>query len=150
MDFPVPSATKFDNGWNTSDRFLRPRSFCLTHAVEIVELLRHKGGAKVLVICHSGKSIILYLFNFVAHYILLLPHFLLLTLDEMERKIICWSISNLINRNLYFVATMFLITNHRLQLSKSFDIYFLIFCRLSENKGTCCCYCRGSWYPFQL
>ncbi|PON32072.1 TFIIH C1-like domain containing protein [Parasponia andersonii] len=53
MDLSVPSAIKFDHGQNTCNKFLRPRSFCLEHAVEIVDMLQCKGGAKVLVICHS-------------------------------------------------------------------------------------------------
>ncbi|KAL5569355.1 hypothetical protein UlMin_025930 [Ulmus minor] len=53
MDSSVPSVIKFDKSWNTSNKFLRPRSFCLEHALEIVELLQGKGGVKVLVICHS-------------------------------------------------------------------------------------------------
>nr|XP_029119785.1 lysine-specific demethylase SE14 isoform X2 [Elaeis guineensis] len=39
--------------WNTSNGFLRSRIFCLQHALEIEELLRCKGGAHVLIICHS-------------------------------------------------------------------------------------------------
>lgn len=39
----------------SSDGFNRPRIFCLQHAVEVEELLQHKGGAHVLVICHSGE-----------------------------------------------------------------------------------------------
>ncbi|KAK4279658.1 hypothetical protein QN277_011400 [Acacia crassicarpa] len=42
-----------DKGWNTSCKFLRPRIFCLEHAVQIMEMLHCKGGASVLVICHS-------------------------------------------------------------------------------------------------
>lgn len=49
----IPSTTKLNKDWNTVNKFLRPRSFCLEHAVEIVELLQSKGGANVLVICHS-------------------------------------------------------------------------------------------------
>lgn len=33
--------------------FCRPRIFCLQHALEIEELLQCKGGANVLIICHS-------------------------------------------------------------------------------------------------
>lgn len=54
MDLQIPLSTKFDMEWNTSSKFLRPRIFCLEHAIQIVELLHSKGGAKVLVICHSG------------------------------------------------------------------------------------------------
>ncbi|KMS97328.1 hypothetical protein BVRB_6g156070 [Beta vulgaris subsp. vulgaris] len=46
------SETNNDGTWDTSG-FLRPRIFCLEHAVQIVELLKPKGGAKMLVICHS-------------------------------------------------------------------------------------------------
>ncbi|KAE8647302.1 hypothetical protein Csa_002996 [Cucumis sativus] len=49
----VASVPKFENGWNAFSKFLRPRSFCLQHAVDIVELLQKKGGANILVICHS-------------------------------------------------------------------------------------------------
>lgn len=42
--------------WNTSSGFLRSRIFCLQHALEIEELLRCKGGAHVLIICHSGMK----------------------------------------------------------------------------------------------
>ncbi|XP_038886800.1 probable lysine-specific demethylase ELF6 [Benincasa hispida] len=49
----VASIPKFEKGWNTFSKFLRPRSFCLQHAVDIVELLQKKGGANTLVICHS-------------------------------------------------------------------------------------------------
>ncbi|KAL9246174.1 hypothetical protein vseg_019743 [Gypsophila vaccaria] len=41
-----------DERWNTFG-VLKPRIFCLEHAVQIKELLRPKGGVKVLVICHS-------------------------------------------------------------------------------------------------
>ncbi|KAG8493276.1 hypothetical protein CXB51_010828 [Gossypium anomalum] len=49
----LPSITKFSHGWDTSNKYLRPRIFCLEHAVQVEELLRSKGGAKMLVICHS-------------------------------------------------------------------------------------------------
>ncbi|KAK4834815.1 hypothetical protein QYF36_000954 [Acer negundo] len=52
-DLPVPSVTKSTRRWNTSSNFLRPRIFCLEHALQIEELLRSKGGANILVICHS-------------------------------------------------------------------------------------------------
>ncbi|KAL5994141.1 hypothetical protein ACLOJK_035013 [Asimina triloba] len=39
--------------WNISNSFLRPRIFCLEHTIEIQELLQSKGGANVLIICHS-------------------------------------------------------------------------------------------------
>lgn len=55
--FPVhvtaSSAVKFDRGWNLSTGYFRPQLFCLEHAIETVELLRPKGGANVLGICHS-------------------------------------------------------------------------------------------------
>jgi hypothetical protein len=34
---------------------LRPRIFCLEHGVQIEELLQSKGGANLLIICHSGE-----------------------------------------------------------------------------------------------
>lgn len=52
-DLPVSSEAKFDKGWSATRGFLRPRIFCLEHAIQIEELLRSKGGANVLVICHS-------------------------------------------------------------------------------------------------
>nr|AHZ89706.1 early flowering 6 [Dimocarpus longan] len=52
-DLPVPSLTKFTKRWNTSSKFLRPRIFCLEHALQVKELLQTKGGANILVICHS-------------------------------------------------------------------------------------------------
>ncbi|XP_072954041.1 probable lysine-specific demethylase SE14 [Typha angustifolia] len=39
--------------WSTSKEFVRPRIFCLQHALEIEKLLQCKGGADVLIICHS-------------------------------------------------------------------------------------------------
>lgn len=70
---PIHSTNKFQNQWNTSDQYLRPRIFCLEHAVQIEELLQSKGGANVLVICHSGIyfqisyifSILVYCFSIV-------------------------------------------------------------------------------------
>ncbi|KAF8397713.1 hypothetical protein HHK36_016635 [Tetracentron sinense] len=53
-DLPIPFVSKVDKGWNTSNGYLRPRIFCLEHALEIEELLHSKGGVNVLVICHSG------------------------------------------------------------------------------------------------
>ncbi|XP_057530531.1 lysine-specific demethylase ELF6 [Amaranthus tricolor] len=38
--------------WDNSG-FLRPRIFCLEHAVQVEKLLQSKGGSKMLVICHS-------------------------------------------------------------------------------------------------
>ncbi|KAE8684358.1 putative lysine-specific demethylase ELF6 [Hibiscus syriacus] len=52
-DSPLQSITKFSKGWNTCNKYLRPRIFCLKHAVQVDELLQSKGGAKILVICHS-------------------------------------------------------------------------------------------------
>ncbi|XWS66173.1 hypothetical protein CRYUN_Cryun05aG0177200 [Craigia yunnanensis] len=52
-DATTPSITKFLEGWDTSNKYLRPRIFCLEHAVQVEELLQSKGGAKMLVICHS-------------------------------------------------------------------------------------------------
>ncbi|KAJ4979660.1 hypothetical protein NE237_010440 [Protea cynaroides] len=53
----IPSAVKVDNHidkcWNTSNGFLRPRIFCLQHTLEVAEILHSKGGANVLIICHS-------------------------------------------------------------------------------------------------
>ncbi|KAL3523473.1 hypothetical protein ACH5RR_016307 [Cinchona calisaya] len=49
----VSSAVKHDKGWNLITGYLRPRLFCLEHAIETVELLQPKGGANVLGICHS-------------------------------------------------------------------------------------------------
>ncbi|KAF3971608.1 hypothetical protein CMV_004807 [Castanea mollissima] len=52
-DLKMSPLTKFDMRWNTSSKFLRPRIFCLEHAIEIVELLQPKGGVNMLMICHS-------------------------------------------------------------------------------------------------
>ncbi|KAG8380515.1 hypothetical protein BUALT_Bualt06G0023700 [Buddleja alternifolia] len=49
----VSSKVEIEKEWNISNVFLKPRIFCLEHAIEIEELLRSKGGANVLVICHS-------------------------------------------------------------------------------------------------
>ncbi|CAN1149007.1 Lysine-specific demethylase ELF6 [Linum perenne] len=46
-DLQVPS------GWDISNKFLRPRVFCLEHGLQIRELLQSRGGANMLVICHS-------------------------------------------------------------------------------------------------
>ncbi|XP_065872934.1 lysine-specific demethylase ELF6 [Euphorbia lathyris] len=46
-DLEVPT------GWNNSNKFLRPRIFCLEHGLQIKELLRSKGGANRRIICHS-------------------------------------------------------------------------------------------------
>lgn len=42
-------------GWDISNESLKPRVFCLEHAIEVEELLSSRGGASVLVICHSGR-----------------------------------------------------------------------------------------------
>ncbi|XP_022863645.1 probable lysine-specific demethylase ELF6 [Olea europaea var. sylvestris] len=47
------SKVKTATGWNISGGFEKPRMFCLEHAIEIEGLLSTKGGANVLVICHS-------------------------------------------------------------------------------------------------
>ncbi|KAL0340725.1 UNVERIFIED_CONTAM: putative lysine-specific demethylase ELF6 [Sesamum radiatum] len=47
------SQVKIAKGWNISNVSLKPRIFCLEHAIEIEGLLSSKGGANVLVICHS-------------------------------------------------------------------------------------------------
>lgn len=64
---PLPDGSPFSNrgavspkvkiamGWDISNASLKPRVFCLEHAIEIEELLSSSGGANVLVICHSGK-----------------------------------------------------------------------------------------------
>lgn len=53
-DLPDQSLNKCNKCWNTSCKFFRPRIFCLEHAVQIVDMLQCKGGANVLIICHSG------------------------------------------------------------------------------------------------
>ena len=55
-DLPVSSEAKFEKGWSATRGFLRPRIFCMEHAIQIEEMLHSKGGANVLVICHSGKD----------------------------------------------------------------------------------------------
>lgn len=42
--------------WSTSNRSMRPRIFCLQHALEIEELLQCKGGGNMLIICHSDYN----------------------------------------------------------------------------------------------
>lgn len=54
-DATSPSITKFCHVWDTSNIYMRPRIFCLEHAVQVEEILQSKGGAKMLVICHSGE-----------------------------------------------------------------------------------------------
>lgn len=41
--------------WDVSTVSLKPRVFCLEHAIEVEELLSSRGGANVLAICHSGR-----------------------------------------------------------------------------------------------
>lgn len=50
---PDQSLNECNKCWNTSSTFLKPRIFCLEHAVQVVEMLQSKGGANVLIICHS-------------------------------------------------------------------------------------------------
>ncbi|CAN1238027.1 Lysine-specific demethylase ELF6 [Linum grandiflorum] len=53
---PVPDpcpALKVPTGWDISKRILRPRIFCLEHGLQICELLQSRGGANMLIICHS-------------------------------------------------------------------------------------------------
>ncbi|KAK3030708.1 hypothetical protein RJ639_037205, partial [Escallonia herrerae] len=52
-DLTVSSQVKFSKGWVTSRGSERPRIFCLEHAIQIEKLLHSKGGANVLVLCHS-------------------------------------------------------------------------------------------------
>ncbi|KAG9138891.1 hypothetical protein Leryth_007509 [Lithospermum erythrorhizon] len=47
------AAHKLLEGWNGSSGFLRPRLFCLEHAVQTERLLHARGGANILAICHS-------------------------------------------------------------------------------------------------
>ncbi|PNT78184.1 hypothetical protein BRADI_1g74997v3 [Brachypodium distachyon] len=42
--------------WNVTSAFVRPRIFCLQHALEIEELLEGKGGSHALIICHSDYT----------------------------------------------------------------------------------------------
>nr|WBP50116.1 demethylase [Triticum aestivum] len=42
--------------WNITSAFVRPRIFCLQHALEIGELLEGKGGAHALIICHADYT----------------------------------------------------------------------------------------------
>ncbi|MCL7042537.1 hypothetical protein MKW94_025569 [Papaver nudicaule] len=51
---PMHPKDKVDGQWSRVDGFLRPRIFCLEHGLEIKELLHSKGGAEVLIICHSA------------------------------------------------------------------------------------------------
>lgn len=49
---PLP-ITRLNKGWDTSNKYLRPRVFCLEHAVQTEELLQSIGGVIMMVICHS-------------------------------------------------------------------------------------------------
>jgi len=51
---PVKTSSSERTKRTSSHGFNRPRIFCLQHALEVDELLHSKGGAHVLVICHSG------------------------------------------------------------------------------------------------
>ncbi|CAH9116076.1 unnamed protein product [Cuscuta europaea] len=42
-----------EDKWDTYNTFLRPQILCIEHAIQTEELLHRRGGAKVLVICHS-------------------------------------------------------------------------------------------------
>lgn len=42
--------------WDMSNVLLRPRIFCLQHAIDVEELLHSKGGGHIQVICHSGEN----------------------------------------------------------------------------------------------
>ncbi|GKV34149.1 hypothetical protein SLEP1_g42558 [Rubroshorea leprosula] len=52
-DDTLPTVTRLHEGWNTSQKYLRPRIFCLEHAVQIEELMQSKGRVNIMVICHS-------------------------------------------------------------------------------------------------
>ncbi|XWS15174.1 hypothetical protein CRYUN_Cryun35bG0071800 [Craigia yunnanensis] len=49
----LPAITKFFEGWDTPNKCLRRQIFCLEQVVQVEELLQSKGGANMLVICHS-------------------------------------------------------------------------------------------------
>ncbi|RZC70486.1 hypothetical protein C5167_033615 [Papaver somniferum] len=51
---PMHPRDNLDKQWSRVSGFLRPRIFCLEHGLEIEELLQSKGGADVLIICHSA------------------------------------------------------------------------------------------------
>ncbi|XWS15176.1 hypothetical protein CRYUN_Cryun35bG0071800 [Craigia yunnanensis] len=51
----LPAITKFFEGWDTPNKCLRRQIFCLEQVVQVEELLQSKGGANMLVICHSGE-----------------------------------------------------------------------------------------------
>lgn len=50
---PSTSIINISDGLST---YVRPRIFCLEHAIQVEELLSGKGGADLLVICHSGEN----------------------------------------------------------------------------------------------
>lgn len=54
---PMHPRDNLDKQWSRVSGFLRPRIFCLEHGLEIEELLQSKGGADVLIICHSGQGV---------------------------------------------------------------------------------------------
>ncbi|XP_060185540.1 probable lysine-specific demethylase SE14 [Lycium barbarum] len=49
----LTSKVDLEKECDVSRGFVRPRIFCLEHAIQTEELLHTKGGANVLVICHS-------------------------------------------------------------------------------------------------
>lgn len=51
----LTSKVELEKEWDFCRSFVRPRIFCLEHAIQTEELLHAKGGANVLVICHSGN-----------------------------------------------------------------------------------------------
>ncbi|CAN6487060.1 unnamed protein product [Victoria cruziana] len=53
------SYPKVGHIWYMGKDILRPRVFCLEHALKVEEILRRKGGANVLVICHPDYPKIL-------------------------------------------------------------------------------------------
>lgn len=74
-DLALSSITKFNQRWNTSSKYLRPRIFCLEHAVQIEEIFRSKGGANILVICHSGEIVIMIHSTFLLFHSHIIPLF---------------------------------------------------------------------------
>ncbi|CAM0870755.1 unnamed protein product [Alopecurus aequalis] len=55
-DIDAKSVESCAGSWNITSAFVRPRIFCLQHALEIEELLEGKGGAHALIICHSDYT----------------------------------------------------------------------------------------------
>lgn len=53
---PRNVAVNLEGKQDAYNKFLRPHVFCLEHAIQTEELLRARGGAKVLIICHSGQG----------------------------------------------------------------------------------------------